>query len=112
MNTNSKHINPFDKISGSASLAKPKVILLLFAGIALIALILAKMEVAGAGLVFAIFFGAIYIYLLFKNPIIGFFTAIGYNFLVLGIGRYIKGIPLGFGIDGLMILTFIALIFF
>ena len=41
MNTNSKHINPFDKISGSASLAKPKVILLLFAGIALIALILA-----------------------------------------------------------------------
>jgi hypothetical protein len=111
LNTNSKHINPFDKISGSASLAKPKVILLLFAGIALIALILAKMEVAGAGLVFAIFFGAIYIYLLFKNPIIGFFTAIGYNFLVLGIGRYIKGIPLGFGIDGLMILTFIALIF-
>ena len=111
MTTNNNHINPFDKISGSASLAKPRVILLLFGSIALIALLLAKMGIAGIGLVLALFFGSIYIYTVFKNPIIGFYTAIGYNFIVLGIGRYVKDLPLGFGIDGLMILTFLALIF-
>jgi hypothetical protein len=111
LTTNNNHINPFDKISGSASLAKPRVILLLFGSIALIALLLAKMGIAGIGLVLALFCGSIYIYTVFKNPIIGFYTAIGYNFIVLGIGRYVKDLPLGFGIDGLMILTFLALIF-
>jgi hypothetical protein len=29
--------------------------------------------------------------------------------MLLGIGRYIKGLPLGFGIDGILVLTYIAL---
>ncbi|MFT5737341.1 MAG: hypothetical protein ACI9SG_001690 [Maribacter sp.] len=111
MNTGANHINPFDKTSGSANLARPKVILFVLAGTALVAFLLAKMEIAGVGLILALFFGSIYIYLVFKNPILGFYTAIGYNFVVLGIGRYVEGLPLGFGIDGLMILTFLALIF-
>jgi hypothetical protein len=111
LNTHTNHINPFDKISGSGNLAKPKVILLVLVGTALVAFLLAKMEIAGVGLILALFFGSIYIYLVFKNPILGFYTAIGYNFIVLGIGRYMQDLPLGFGIDGLMILTFLALIF-
>jgi hypothetical protein len=111
LTTNNNHINPFDKISGSASLAKPKVILLLFGSITLIALLLAKMEIVGVGLVLGLFFGSIFIYIVFKNPIMGFYTAIGLNFTLLGLGRYVTGLPLGFGIDGIMILTFIALIF-
>lgn len=111
MKTDNNHINPFDKISGSANLARPKVVLTLFGSVVLIALLLAKMEIAGVGLLLALFFGSIYIYMVFKNPVLGFYTAIGYNFVVLGIGRYIMGLPLGFGIDGLMVLTFLALIF-
>ncbi len=108
---NSNNINPFNKISGSASLVKPKVFLLLISGICLVALILAKMELIGVGLLLAIFFGGIYIYLVFKNPILGFYTTIGLNFVILGMGRYVKGYPLGFAIDGIIILTFLALIF-
>jgi hypothetical protein len=59
----------------------------------------------------AIFFGGIYIYIIFKNPILGFYTTIGLNFVILGMGRYVKGYPLGFAIDGIIILTFLALIF-
>jgi hypothetical protein len=103
--------NPFDKISGSAGLAKPKGLLLLLVGILLVALILAKLQVAGVGILFALIFGAVYLYLLFTNPIIGFFTAIGLNFVILGIGRYVQGLPLGFAIDGIMVLTFLAIIF-
>jgi hypothetical protein len=108
---NSNNTNPFDKLSGSASLVNPKGILLLFGGFVLIALILAKLEIVGVGLLFALIFGSVYFYLLFKNPVIGFYTAIGLNFVILGIGRYVQGLPLGFAIDGIMVLTFLAIIF-
>jgi len=111
LNTDSNHINPFDKISGSANLARPKVVVALFGSVVLIALLLAKMEIAGVGVLLALFFGSIFIYLVFKNPVLGFYATIGLNFIVLGIGRYVMGLPLGFGIDGIMILTFLALIF-
>jgi hypothetical protein len=103
--------NPFDKNSGSASITKPWALLLLFLAVGLIAIILAKLEIVGIGILLALIFGGIYLYLLFLNPIIGFFTAIGLNFIVLGIARYIPGLPLGFGIDGILILTYLALFF-
>jgi hypothetical protein len=109
--TDSNHKNPFDKISGSSNLGTVKGILLLIGGICFAALIVSKMEVIGVGLLLALFFGGIYIYLVFKNPILGFYTTIGLNFVILGMGRYVKGLPLGFAIDGIIILTFLALIF-
>ena len=111
MNSNSNNINPFDKESGSSILANPKGVLLLLLVVVLVALILAKLEIVGVGLLLALLFGAVYLYILFNNPIIGFYTAIGLNFVLLGIGRYVQGLPLGFGIDGIMVLTFLALIF-
>ena len=109
---NNNNINPFDKISGSASLGNPKGIILLFAAVALFALILGKLEIVGVGLLFALMFGSVYLYILFKNPIIGFYTAIGLNFLLLGLGCYVMGLPLGSGIDGIIILTFLAIILY
>lgn len=110
MNTRN-NINPFDKISGSTRIVSTKGMLLLFAAVIFIALLLAKLEIIGVGLLTALMFGAVYLYLLFKNPTIGYFTTIGLNFIVLGLGRYIQGLPLGFCIDGIMVLTFLAIIF-
>ena len=64
--TINNNINPFDKNSGSARLAQPKTVMLLFAAMTLLALILAKMEIIGVGLLLALFFGGIYLYILFK----------------------------------------------
>ena len=111
MNTSNNSINPFEKISGSSSLANPKAILLLLGGVSLIALILAKLEIMGVGLLLALIIGAVYIYILLNNPILGFYTAIGLNFVILGLARYVTGLPLGFVIDGIMVLTFLAIIF-
>ncbi|WP_339660590.1 O-antigen ligase family protein [uncultured Polaribacter sp.] len=108
---NSNNTNPFDKMSGSANLVNPKGILFLFVGFVFVGLILAKLQVAGVGLLFALIFGSVYFFLLFKNPTIGFYTAIGLNFVILGIGRYVQGLPLGFAIDGIMVITFLAIIF-
>ncbi len=103
--------NPFDENSGSASITKPRTLLLLLVAAVLFAVILAKLEIVGLGILFALILGGIYLYLLFKNPILGFFTAIGLNFIILGATRYITGLPLGFGIDGIIILTYLALFF-
>jgi hypothetical protein len=111
LTTTSNNINPFDKRSGSAGLVSAKAVLLLIVVLILIALLLAKLKIVGLGVLLALMFGSIYLYLLFKNPIIGFFTAIGLNFIILGLTRYVQGLPLGFGIDGIMVLTFLAIIF-
>jgi hypothetical protein len=103
--------NPFDENSGSASIAKPRALLLLLIAAVLFAIILAKLEIVGLGILFALILGGIYLYLLFNNPTLGFYTAIGLNFIVLGATRYITGLPLGFAIDGIIILTYLALFF-
>jgi len=111
MNVNNKILNPFDKSSGASTIMEPKNFLILLGGVCLFALIISKMEVAGAGLLMALFFLAIFFYILFKKPIIGFYVSIGLNFVILGIARYVKGLPLGFAIDGIIILTYLAIIF-
>jgi len=103
--------NPFDENSGSATITKPRALILLIMAAVLFAIILAKLEIAGLGILIALILGGIYLYLLFKNPTLGFFTAIGLNFILLGATRYIPGLPLGFGIDGIIILTYLALFF-
>lgn len=111
MNSNYNHTNPFDKLSGSSLLAKPKNILLLLASVLIVAIILAKLKIVGVGMLIALVAALIYLFLLFRNPILGFFTAIGLNFVILGVARYIQGLPLGFAVDGIIVLTFLALIF-
>lgn len=112
MNTNTSHINPFDKLPGSAILGNPKSILFLLVGIFLVAQLLAKMEIAGVALILTLFFGGIFVYIIFRKPSIGFYTAIALNFIILGSTRYIKlPIPIGFVMDGMLLLTFLALIF-
>lgn len=112
MNTGTNHINPFDKLQGSAGLASGSAISMLLVGMVVVAFLLVKMEMAGAVLLLALFFGGIYAYALFKNPILGFYSSIVLNFVILGSTRYIKmPFPIGFAMDGIMIVTFLALIF-
>lgn len=103
------NINPFEKYSGSLNISKPGYLLLLFVALSIFALIVVKLGIIGIGLILALMFGCVFLYYLFCYPIIGFYTAIALNFVLLGMGRYIKGLPLGFGIDGILVLTYIAL---
>lgn len=100
--------NPFENHSGSLNISKPGSLLLLLSLILISGLLVAKLEIIGIGLLLAFVFGVVYIYYLFVYPIIGFYTAIALNFVLLGLGRYVKDLPLGFGIDGILILTYIA----
>lgn len=56
-------------------------------------------------------FIVIYLFFLFRFPVIGIYTAVVLGFLLLGMGRYIQDVQIGLGMDAILFLTFIALIF-
>ncbi len=103
--------NPFERLTGSGMFASPKFKLGIITCYALLAIIIAK-----AGLISGIFFIGLpfvflYLVLLFRYPIIGLYTAVFFGFVLLGVGRYIKDVPIGLAMDGILFLTYIALIF-
>lgn len=53
----------------------------------------------------------LYLNLFFNKPSIGLTTVIILSFLVIGLTRYVPGIPLGLTIDALLVLTFVAVFF-
>ena len=53
----------------------------------------------------------IYLNRFFVNPRIGVYTVIVLAFTAIGIGRYVPGVPLGLGVDGVLVLTYIAIFF-
>jgi hypothetical protein len=55
-------------------------------------------------------FVVLFISMIFIRPIIGFITMFFANYFVMGISRYIQG-PLGLAVDGLLLLTWIAVVF-
>jgi hypothetical protein len=104
-------LNPFEKVSGSNKLGTPKyVFLILLAATIAGWLISTSGLIAGIGLIlFPLIFA--YLVLFFRYPIIGLYSAISLGFIILGLSRYIKGFQLGLGMDGILVLTYIALIF-
>jgi len=104
-------LNPFETISGSNKLGSPIYALFVLGMAAFLSFLIAKSGLmAGIGLIVLPFILG-YLYFLFKFPILGLYTAISLGFLILGLTRYIKGLPLGMAMDGILILTYIALIF-
>jgi hypothetical protein len=83
--------------------------LLLLSAVTLFSLIAAKMELIGIGLLFSMLFISVFLYLLFTKPIIGVYTAVGLSFLLIGMGRYVKDLQVGLGMDAILILTYLAL---
>ena len=104
-------LNPFETVTGYNKLGRPIYALLVLGVSSLLSFLIAKSGLmAGIGLIFLPFI-LVYLYLLFKFPILGLYTAISLGFIILGLSRYIKGLPMGMAMDGILFLTFIALIF-
>lgn len=104
-------LNPFNQYTGSDKLQSPYFILMLVFLLVLSAFITTKLGIIGGLGFFVMPFVFLYLYLLFRYPIIGLYTAIVLGYTLLGLGRYIKDAPLGLVMDAILILTIIALIF-
>lgn len=96
--------------NSNAFITKFLFAVLLFICLAFILYFFSSGNIVG-GLPFAaIPFVAIYLYIIFINPIVGFASAFVANYFVMGIARYLPG-PLGLAVDGLLVLTWLSVVF-
>ena len=104
-------LNPFESVSGSSKLGTPKYVIFLLSITVISGLLIGKAGLlAGIGLVILPFI-LIYFNYFFRYPEIGLYTAVSLGFIILGAGRYIKGLQLGMAMDAILFLTYIVLIF-
>jgi hypothetical protein len=102
--------NPFDQLTGSDRLKAPFYLLLLVCSLVFSALVFGKIGlVGGIGLILLPFI-FIFLYLIFKFPVTGLYTAVFLGFTILGLSRYVD-FQVGLLMDGIFLLSFIALIF-
>ena len=102
--------NPFDHLTGADRLRSPGYLLLIFSLLMLAGFVFGKIGlIPGFGLIILPFVSA-YLYLIFKYPVTGVYTAVFLGFTILGLSRYID-FQVGLLMDGILFFTFIALIF-
>jgi len=99
------------RLSGSYKLNDPLMIIGLLVIVVIISYIISKGNIKTAAIIGAIPFVLVFLNRLFIKPSIGLFSVLIAAFFAIGIVRYIPGIPLGLSIDGLLVLTFIAVFF-
>ena len=104
-------MNPINETKGTEWLRKPIGILAVLLFTVVAGFIIAKKGLVMGGMIGVLPFVVIYVGMVFRNPRIGIWTMFCLQFFILGVTRYISGIPLGLSVDGLLVLTYIGLIF-
>ena len=101
---------PFEAVSGRMRLSNPSILIGLSLCLMLVAMVIARFEVVGVigcllliGLVF-------FLHIVFSYPKFGIITILFMGFFANGLSRYVQ-IPWGLSIDGLLVLTYLALFF-
>ena len=101
----------FNTTRGSQILRKPLGIIAMLLFVFLTAKVMASKGLI-MGIMMVILPGAIiFVNRVFNNPRLGLMSVFVVEFFVLGLGRYVQGVPMGLAVDGLLIITYIALIF-
>ncbi len=97
--------------TGAQKLQHPVVI----AGVIVVSVILAYIIALGgvfiAAALILLLFLLVYLNRLFNFPELGIMTLVVLSFIAIGLTRYITGAPLGLSIDGILVMTFIAIFF-
>jgi len=103
--------NDFTITRGSDILRKPVWFIGLLSMMFVLAFMIAKGGIiAGVGIILVP--GVITaVSFIFKTPRVGLIFIYLLNYIVLGLVRYVKGIPLGLSIDGILIMIYLALFF-
>ncbi|MDE3254121.1 MAG: O-antigen ligase domain-containing protein, partial [Bacteroidota bacterium] len=103
--------HPFEDQTASAWLIKPAGLVALTVFFALVGWIVAKAGIIGAGAIMGFGLMMVYAVFIFRFPALGLYTAVLLGFLLIGLGRYVKGVQVGLGMDAILVLTFLALFF-
>ncbi len=105
-------INPVNIRTGSDNLTKPSVLIAVLITTIGLALLIVTGGVKAISVLLLLPFLLIYLNRVFVSPKVGVYGVIIYGFLVNGLSRYIKSIPFGLGIDGMLVIVFLAIFFY
>lgn len=104
-------LESFRKRTGAAKLQHPLVIAVIIVVTVIVGAFVAK---GGLKVAIALLLLAPTIYFLnrvFANPAVGIYAVLVAAFTAIGLTRYIRGVPLGLSIDGLLVITLVAVFF-
>ncbi len=91
---------------------KSIVILLVIAATIMFGYFLANGGVAAGAAIIVLPFAIAYIIWVFYNPKVGFISVLLYGFFMPTIGKHIPGLQVGLLVDGLMVITWLAIFFY
>ncbi len=97
--------------TGAAILQHPLVITAIIILSVALSYYIAKGGLVAAVALFGLLFGLVFLNRLFNHPALGIITLLIFSFVAIGLTRYIRGVPLGLGIDGLLVISLIAIFF-
>ena len=98
-------------MKGYKKIYHPLVLVALLIATVLFGFFIGKGGIKVAVVCLAIFPALIYINRFFNHPQIGIYSILVMGFLAIGISRYVPNVPFGLSIDGLLVLTYIAVYF-
>ncbi len=97
--------------TGASKLQHPLVIAVIFLATIVLGYIIAKGGVKVSMAILLLVPVLVYLNRLFNHPTLGVYTTIVMAFIAIGLTRYIRNVPFGLSIDGLLVLTIIAIFF-
>lgn len=103
--------NPFEAYTGAESLRSPRSLSIYIALVLTIAWVIASKGLSVGVVLLVIPFLFFYLFMFFRYPQLGLYTTVFLGFVLMGMNRYVKGIPYGTVMDGVLFLSFIALFF-
>lgn len=104
-------IIPLERNSGADRLGQSVLLSMLLIMLGGFAFLVARRELVGLGIGLFIPAVIVFFYLLIRNPVIGLYTAVLLGFILIGIGRYLPGVPVGLGMDAMLLLNWLAFLF-
>lgn len=104
-------LNQVTKETGAASLGRPAMVLVLLFVTLLSGVAIGKKGLTAAVMLMMIPFVVLVVIRVFEVPKTALYLVLIIGFLANGLGRYIKGIPFGLSIDGLLVLCYVAIFF-
>jgi hypothetical protein len=101
----------FNSYTGADILKNPVV----FIGICVLMVFLSALIAKGGVLISIVILLSpvviVYIYAILTEPRVGLYGLFIYNFIALGLARYVDSIPVGMGVDAHLVIVYISLIF-
>jgi len=103
--------NPFEAYTGADSLRSPRSLSLYIALLLTIAWVIANQGLSVGAILLVVPFIFFYLFMFFRYPQLGLYSAVFLGFFLLGMGRYVKGIQFGLVMDAVLVLSYLALFF-